>query len=473
MRRTIVFALLPALLALASCTYPVRNEAITSGERAEYGYDALGPDRLGETLIVVTASGGGTRAASLAMSVLKAMDKVRLRAGGTLAEEVDILSSVSGGSVAAAYFAMRGRDGFADFDREFLQHNGMSALLGSGLAQLPALATPSRERIDILIDYFDERLFKSKTYGELIERRRRPYLILNAADMVEGSPFPFTQYTMDLLCSDLAKMKLSTAVAASAAFPVAFSPVTLTNYRPCDTRRKPGWLENDTPWYFDPPRVMWQRTAAPYAEGDRKKFIHLLDGGIADNLGVAEPFRLLTSEDASPLLRQRIAQGRIKKIVFVLVNARSAAPSDLDGKRDTPGIVDMLASSIYSALDRATFNMAERLRTLLTEFFMAQANNRILDRETRANFATVARNTYLIPIDFHAIDDPKCRVHYHSIGTNWALPADTLASIDAIGEALIANHPQFRPMLTAVGAVDPALPMLSVEQACATVKPKS
>ena len=467
------FALLALLGVLGACTYPVRNEAIGT-DLDEYRYDRLGPDRLGDTLVVVTASGGGTRAAALTMAVLKAMDKVELKAGGTLAEEVDILSSVSGGSVAAAYFALRGRKGFGEFDREFLQHNGMSALLGSGLAQLPALATPSRERIDILIDYFDERLFKQRTYKQLIDNRRRPYLILNAADMVEGSPFPFTQSTMDLLCSDLTRMKLSTAVAASAAFPVAFSPVSLTNYRPCTTRRKPGWLEQagDTPWYDDPPRVMWQRTAAPYATG-QKKFVHLLDGGLADNLGVSEPFRLLTSEDVAPLLRQQIADGKIRKIVFVLVNARSAKPSELDGKRDTPGIVDMLSASISSTLDRATFNMSERLRVLLTEFFVGESRNDIHDRRTRANFAAIARETYLIPIDFHAIDDPACRTRFHSIGTNWALPSDTLRSLELMGEALLANDPDFRRMLKAVGAADPGQPFVDVNAACAEARPKT
>jgi hypothetical protein len=40
------------------------------------------------------------------------------------------------------------------------------------------------------------------------------YLILNAADMVESAPFSFTQFNMDLLCSNLTEMKISTAVAA-------------------------------------------------------------------------------------------------------------------------------------------------------------------------------------------------------------------------------------------------------------------
>jgi len=70
------------------------------------------------------------------------------------------------------------------------------------------------ERIDLFIDYLDRQLFSDATFEDLIERGRRPYLILNAADMVEGAPFSFTQFNMDLLCSNLTEMKISTSVAA-------------------------------------------------------------------------------------------------------------------------------------------------------------------------------------------------------------------------------------------------------------------
>ena len=187
---------------------------------------------------------------------------------------------MSGGSVTAGYFALYGTAGLPTLETNFVRPDGMSALISEGLnpINLALLASPSKERIDLLVDYLDRQLFHDVTFEKLVERRRRPYLILNAADMVEGTPFPFTQYTMDLLCSDLTKMKLSTAVAASAAFPVALSPITLKNYRPCDAIAKPVWLRaaQQTSWYLDPPRVAWQRTASAYANGQK---ININGGG--------------------------------------------------------------------------------------------------------------------------------------------------------------------------------------------------
>ena len=44
-----------------------------------------------------------------------------------------------------------------------------------------------------------------------------------------------------------------------------------------------------------------------------KKYIHLLDGGIADNLGVSEPYRLLTSDDVPPLFKQDIPRAASRR----------------------------------------------------------------------------------------------------------------------------------------------------------------
>ena len=490
MKRPIAcLAALCTLAALAACSYPIRNEVIGAADHPKYSFGSLPPGELPDTLVVVTASGGGTRATALAMSVLRAMDKIKLASGHSLADEIDIISSVSGGSVTAGYFALYGTAGLPTLENNFVRQDGMRALLVAGLNPfgLATLATPSKERIDLLVDYLDRQLFNNVTFDKLIERNRRPYLILNAADMVEGTPFPFTQYTMDLLCSDLTKVKLSTAVAASAAFPVALSPITLKNYRtptnvpPCPVS-KPGWLgpAQDTKWYLDPPRVAWQRTASAYADG-QKQFIHLLDGGIADNLGVSEPYRLLTSDDVSPPFKQNILSGKIKKIVFIMINARSFAPSALDNTQATPNALSMLTASIGSSIDRATFSTSERIRSLLTERFRGMADD--IDREARrpgrpmpeillkqaANLRTVAGNTQFITVDFDAIADPQCRAAYHSIQTSWALSDIQLKGLNAMGEALLAQDPSFPAAMRAVNAQPLAQPLSTVPQACAVL----
>ena len=63
------------------------------------------PDR--EVLVGVALSGGGSRAALFGAAGLEALGRLQAPGGGSVLEQVAYLSSVSGGSVAAAYYASR------------------------------------------------------------------------------------------------------------------------------------------------------------------------------------------------------------------------------------------------------------------------------------------------------------------------------------------------------------------------------
>ncbi|HEY1386442.1 MAG TPA: hypothetical protein VGF43_22655, partial [Dongiaceae bacterium] len=139
------------LFLLTACAYPTRNQQATViDETYGYRWNNLDPSNLEDTLVIVTASGGGTRATALALSVLRGLDDIALGNGETLAQEVDVISSVSGGSVAAGYFALAGREGFDTLEHDFVRRNGMKPLI-LGLVNpvsLAQLSTPSEERID-------------------------------------------------------------------------------------------------------------------------------------------------------------------------------------------------------------------------------------------------------------------------------------------------------------------------------------
>jgi hypothetical protein len=481
-----------ALSLLAGCSYPTRNLPLTAATPAQpYTWEAMSqaaPDDMPDTLIVVTASGGGTRATAMAMSVLETLGHVKLPNGKSMADEVDIVSSVSGGSVAAGYFALRGAAGLPELEKDFVRKDGMTPLALAGLNPigLAALSLPSKERIDLLIDRLDATLFHEKTFADLAAAKRRPYLMLNAADMVEGVPFPFTQYTFDLLCSDLSKLKLSTAVASSAAFPVALSPVTLINYssgKQCPTAvTPPAWvstvLQDDLSadpaewqkqqiagWHLNPERVAQARVARAYATGARQ-YVHLLDGGIADNLGVAEPYRLLTNLGVNPPLLGDIEKGKTKRIIFIMVNARSFPVSALDQQQATPGILDMGLASVDSAIDRASGGSAARVRQLLVEELSAYAAQaRQFSPALADNLLQAARNTTFVAVDFDAIPSESCRQRFHNIPTSWSLTGPQVDGVEAMGEALLGADTNFGKVVQQLGGTVER-PIVTIDQAC-------
>ena len=77
------------------------------------------PDNPGDVLVILTLSGGGTRAAALAYGTMEALRDVKLRMGGRsrrLLDEVDVINAVSGGSIVAAYYAVHREGLFRDFE---------------------------------------------------------------------------------------------------------------------------------------------------------------------------------------------------------------------------------------------------------------------------------------------------------------------------------------------------------------------
>src|ERR1700731_951461 len=96
----------------------------------------IGPASPARPVILMTFWGGGSRAAALAESVLRELSQTSYAASDgphVLTEDVKLISSVSGGSVTAAWFGLRRGPGHWDGDldglrNDFLTKDNMATL---------------------------------------------------------------------------------------------------------------------------------------------------------------------------------------------------------------------------------------------------------------------------------------------------------------------------------------------------------
>jgi len=75
------------------------------------------PDDDNRLFVIVTISGGGTRAAGFGYAVLKELQDTKLNDGTTLLKHVKVISSVSGGTFAALDYGLRGDQMLANFEK--------------------------------------------------------------------------------------------------------------------------------------------------------------------------------------------------------------------------------------------------------------------------------------------------------------------------------------------------------------------
>src|SRR5690349_12174583 len=225
-----LFAL--SLFAVSGCTRdfpnePLRDHASNTELLPTPGNAVpIDPD---EPYIVMSLSGGGIRATGFGYAVLNELRQVPDRSGRSFADEIRIISSASGGSVAAAWFGLKGSDGLPALRDDFIVRDNMWAMESEVFnpVTLIRLAGVNYSRIDVLREYLDRTLFHGATFADMYGRPGAPLVVLNATDMASGEVFSFTPSRFDDLCSNLSRFPLAAGVAASAAFPVALTPILL------------------------------------------------------------------------------------------------------------------------------------------------------------------------------------------------------------------------------------------------------
>src|SRR4051794_14451461 len=124
------FVLVLALVAAACSHAPVNSKLRTTPFDSTYGYryTNIAPRNdnafVDDTFVIVTMSGGGTRAAAFAYGVLQKLAETKIHHDTSdMLASIDVISSVSGGSFLSTYYALNGRQGLPTFQENFLKPN--------------------------------------------------------------------------------------------------------------------------------------------------------------------------------------------------------------------------------------------------------------------------------------------------------------------------------------------------------------
>ena len=214
-------------------------------------------------------SGGGFRAAAFHLGVCRRLQEMRLL------DKLDLISCVSGGSIAGAFLALNwGKPDVLDRLDEYLRTRSIAVASVIG-----GILDPFASRLDHLAQAYDEHLFHGATLGQLTGG---PRIYLNATNLATGNLFSFVaggggkaemgEWELDFAGAE--NFPICLAVAASSAFPPVFPPLKLDQH-------------------------LYEAAGVDY--------VTLSDGGVYDNLGVNPLFRrrhdlayLLVSDAGKP-----------------------------------------------------------------------------------------------------------------------------------------------------------------------------
>jgi NTE family protein len=453
----VVFAWLLALAGCSTTHYTINERAEQVRPDAGYRLQRVFAQQPDDRMFMhVAFSGGGARAAALGFGVLEALRDTPIVWEGQpqrLIDQIDMVMGVSGGSLIAAYYTLKGPDGFTDFEREFLNAPLQTDLLWrlASPRSLWRLGSPRFGRSDLLQEVLDERLFKGATFGSLSKTPRKPFMILYATDMITGSRFEFVQDQFDYLCSNLDTLPIARAVAASSAAPMVLSPVTLWNHHaPSADARGCGEPPLRSMLNSLPAARQGRRMAeldglrAADAQGPRRPFVHLVDGGLSDNVSARAPLEFI-EQFGSVIEGTRSAGYRgVKRAVFILVNAETSARSPEDRSANVPGPLRAALALADIPINRNSDSTLTQMRATV-ESWAAE----VRAAHARGDFEVFAADAqfYLIEVTLAAEPDAEKREALQRIPTSLELPADDVALLRAHARAALQRSEEFQRLM--------------------------
>lgn len=421
---------LSTLILLSGCsTYgKVENEQLNYHTNVTELYSLGGKitkRNSGDYSVFVAMSGGGTRAAALSYGVLKGLKELELQtqAGqSSLLDEIDFISSVSGGSFTAAYYGLYGDKLFTDFENDFLYND-----IGSDLFWRlwnPGLWFSFSGRTEQTVAYYQDRLFKGATFADF-DQANSPLVIINATDLSRGVRFSFTQEYFNLLCSNISTYPVANAVTASSAVPIMFNPIVLKNHSGCGNQALLDLEREERANYFT---QSTRDGLKSYSDKGEREYIHLVDGGITDNLGLLAIYDIINVSDEHYIKK---LQSAIKpQLVAISIDASTKPDSAMDHSPKEPSLAD--------TINFMTDVQVHRLNEV----------SRALYRYDLQNFEkTGATTTYFVNISLSDIEDPVLKQYLNNIPTDLELEAEQVDALIAEGMRQVRENPEIARFL--------------------------
>ena len=248
-------------------------------------------------------------------------------------------------------------------------------------------------------------------------------------------------------------------MAASAAFPLVFSPIVLEAHREGCAYTEPDWL---TAARFNPEASSAMRAHAQalesYADPERVKFVKLLDGGITDNFGTTglaveraraeTPFAPLSPEEAV----------RMRRMLFLVANAGVERDYSWTQRLPGPGGVQLAMSIANSSMSAATRTGYDAMRLILRDW-----ERDLIDYRCGLSLSEVRRlrgsssgwdcrdlKLFIGQISFEGLDDPM-KAELDTIPTRLRLEEDQVDLVIEAGRLATRMNAEFNGFLASVG----------------------
>jgi NTE family protein len=262
-----------------------------------------------------------------------------------------------------------------------------------------------------------------------------PLILINASDLGYGVRFSFIQEYFNLLCSDLDPYPVARAVTASSAVPVLFNPVVLENYADCGDE-KLKWLNDARQRVAE--NVEMETVVEgleTFAQKDRRKYAHFVDGGITDNLGLRAIYEIVEVAGGASTFLQSVDRDPPRHLIVISVDASTDPEPKMDLTNEQPSLgetIDAVSSAQLHRYNAATLELMNETLPRWAEDLSVPG------QKVQSHF---------IQLGFTDIDKPDLLQYFNLIPTSFDLTDEQVDKLIDAGRRLIRENPDFQELL--------------------------
>jgi NTE family protein len=461
------FAIFVAAVALAGCVSafnnPINDLALVPSE-GPVVLPELPAGQNDTTVIGLGFSGGGTRAAAFAYGMLQELQATPAPGykGKSMLDLVHFISGVSGGSVTAAYYGLKGKQGYTDLREKFLIRDGEATMRTDiGPVNLLRAFQGGVNDQKTFGGWLDKNVFEGATFSDMW-KPGRPIVWINASDLYNRTPFIFNRETFAALCSDLGSLRLAEAVSASAAVPIVFTPIVVETHRSGCSYRPPAWLATAKTNPSAPATLKAHAAALEnYRDAEKLKYVKLVDGGITDNYGVTGVTlaRAASLTAYGPFSAKQAV--RIERVIYLVSDASQGTDVEWGSTVKGPNLQDMVMAIADTAINNSVREGFDAFRATMQdwqddiiEFRCSLSEAEVLKLRGSLTGWNCRDIKFFITSVSSATADPALRLKFEEIKTRLKLPVDEVDTAIATGRQALKNNPIFMGALRNMKGID-------------------
>jgi NTE family protein len=186
----------------------------------------------------------------------------------------------------------------------------------------------------------------------------------------------------------------------------------------------------------------------PYLDSGKKPYLHLLDGGVSDNLGLRAILdRILIRGDFWKSIRNTHHEN-VQKVIFLIVNAETQPDSFWDRVETPPAFAAMLES--YSSIAIERYNV--ETIALLKESLRGWSEQVRLQRCPEGRISEHSGSCgdiqfYVIEVKFDILNDEKERWYFKRLPTSFNLNPEDVDRLRDAARRILSGSAEFQRLL--------------------------